>query len=102
MREYNAAIGLPAPAAGTAAPGLGGTAETAEASDAWRRDSGRAPSLIGGMALAAVTVTLCLLAGEAISRLLDPAASLWRWPSYLAEVSEPAPGNTSRRLSVGS
>lgn len=58
------------------------------------RDSGRAPSLIGGMALAAVTVTLCLLAGEAISRLLDPAASLWRWPSYLAEVSEPAPGTT--------
>ena len=40
MREYNAAIGLPAPATGTAAPGLGGTAETAEASDAWLRDSG--------------------------------------------------------------
>ena len=40
MREYNAAIGLPAPAAGTAAPGLGGAAETGEASDAWLRDSG--------------------------------------------------------------
>ena len=40
MREYNAAIGLPAPAAGTTAPGFGGTAETAEASDAWLRDSG--------------------------------------------------------------
>ena len=40
VREYNAAIGLPAAATGAAAPGLGGTAETAEASDAWLRDSG--------------------------------------------------------------
>jgi len=56
--------------------------------------AGRASSLIGGMALAAASVLLCLLAGEAISRLVDPAASLWRWPSYLAGESEPAPGTT--------
>jgi hypothetical protein len=58
------------------------------------RASGRAPSLIGGMALAAATVVICLLAGEAISRLWDPGASLWRWPFHLAEASEPAPGTT--------
>ena len=62
------------------------------------RASGRAPSLfgglIGGMALTAASVALGLLAGEAISRLVDPDASLWRWPSWLAEKSEPDPETT--------
>lgn len=40
VREYNAAIGLPAPAASPSASGLGGPPETAETSDAWLRDSG--------------------------------------------------------------
>ncbi len=56
------------------------------------RGSGRKPSLAGGMVLAAVTVLLCLLGGEAISRLSDPDASLWRWPFRLADASQPAPG----------
>ena len=41
------------------------------------------PSLSGGFALAAVTVLVCLLLGEAVSRLSDPEASLWRYPNYI-------------------
>lgn len=58
------------------------------------RAFGRASSLIAGLALTVASVVLCLLAGEAISRLLDPAASLWRWPFRLADASQPAPGTT--------
>jgi lysophospholipase L1-like esterase len=46
------------------------------------------------LALAVASVVLCLLAGEGISRLVDPAASLWRWPSHRAGDSEPVPGTT--------
>jgi hypothetical protein len=55
------------------------------------RASGRAPSLVGGLALAAATVLVCLLGAEAISRLSDPNASLWRWPFRLADAAQPAP-----------
>lgn len=60
------------------------------------RASGRAPSLVGGIALAAATVLVCLLVGEALSRLSEPDAdaSLWRWPFRLADASQPAPGTT--------
>lgn len=58
------------------------------------RASGRASSLIAGLALTVASVVLCLLAGEALSRLVDPAASLWRWPFNLAGESETAPGTT--------
>jgi hypothetical protein len=37
-------------------------------------------------------VVLCLLAGEFITRLWDPDASLWHWPNYALEMSKPAPG----------
>lgn len=40
VREYNAAIGLPAAGTGAAAAGAGGTPEAAQAPDAWLRDSG--------------------------------------------------------------
>ena len=40
VREYNTAIGLPAAGTGAAAAGVGGTAEAAQAPDAWLRDSG--------------------------------------------------------------
>lgn len=58
------------------------------------RASGRKPSLVGGLALAAATVLFCLLVGEALSRLSDPEGSLWRWPFRLADASPPAPGTT--------
>lgn len=58
------------------------------------RASGRAPSLVGGLALAAATVLVCLLVGEALSRLSDPEGSLWRWPFRLVDESQPAPGTT--------
>lgn len=54
----------------------------------------RGPSLSGGFALAAVTVLVCLLLGEAVSRLRDPEASLWRYPNYIwlaTEVDAEAP-----------
>jgi lysophospholipase L1-like esterase len=56
------------------------------------RSSGRPPSLRGGLALSAATVVVCLLAGEFITRISDPGASLWHWPYYPAEASTPAPG----------
>ena len=69
MREYNAAIGLPAPAAGTTAPGLGGTAETGEASDAWLRDSGLTQADI--LAHVADYGERCRNLEAQVSRLLD-------------------------------
>ena len=56
------------------------------------RSSGRPPSPWGGLALSAATVVLCLLAGELITRIEDPGASLWHWPDYAAVASQPAPG----------
>jgi GDSL-like Lipase/Acylhydrolase family len=56
------------------------------------RSSGRPPSLRGGLALSAATVVVCLLAGEFITRLWDPGASLWHWPYYPVEASKPSPG----------
>lgn len=41
------------------------------------------PSLGGGLVLALATIVLCLLAGEIVDRLRDPAASLWRYPNYI-------------------
>jgi GDSL-like Lipase/Acylhydrolase family len=55
------------------------------------RSSGRPPSLRGGLALSAATVVVCLLAGEFITRIRDPGASLWRWPYYPVEASKPSP-----------
>ena len=56
------------------------------------RSAGRRPSPWGGLALLAATVVLCLLAAEAVSRLVDPAASLWRWPNLAVAAPMPAPG----------
>jgi hypothetical protein len=56
------------------------------------RSSGRPPSLRGGLALSAATVVVCLLAGEFITRIRDPGASLWHWPYYPVEASKPSPG----------
>ena len=69
MREYNAAIGLPAPAAGTASAGLGGTAETSEASDAWLRDSGLSQADI--LAHVADYGERCRNLESQVNRLLD-------------------------------
>ncbi|SEN82284.1 GDSL-like Lipase/Acylhydrolase family [Rhodospirillales bacterium URHD0017] len=55
------------------------------------RASGRPRSLWLGLALSAATIVLCLLAGEVVTRVWDPGASLWRWPSYAAEASRPSP-----------
>jgi hypothetical protein len=55
------------------------------------RSSGRPPSLWGGLALSAAMVVVCLLAGEFITRIGDPGASLWHWPYYPVEASKPAP-----------
>jgi hypothetical protein len=55
------------------------------------RSSGWPPSLWGGLALSAATVVLCLLAGELITRIWDPDASLWYWPYYAVGASKPAP-----------
>lgn len=46
------------------------------------------PSLSGGLALAALTVLVCLLLGEAVSRIRDPEASLWRYPNYIWQATE--------------
>jgi hypothetical protein len=35
-----------------------------------------------------------LLGGEFITRIIDPGASLWHWPSYAVEPSQPSPGET--------
>ena len=56
------------------------------------RSSGRPTSLRVGLTLSAATVVLCLLAGEAASRLVDPGASLWRWPNHAVAAPAPAPG----------
>ncbi len=40
VREYNAAIGLPAADTGAATAGVGGTAEAGQSPDTWLRDSG--------------------------------------------------------------
>ena len=56
------------------------------------RSSGRPPSLWGGLALSAATVVVCLLAGEFITRIRDPDASLWHWPYYPVEASKTSPG----------
>ena len=58
------------------------------------RGSGRPRSLWGGLALSAATVVLGLLAGELITRIVDPGASLWHWPSYAVAASKPSPGET--------
>ena len=58
--------------------------------DMARSSSGRPRSLWGGLALSAATVGLCLLAGEFITRITDPGASLWHWPYYAIEASKPS------------
>ena len=58
------------------------------------RSSGRPRSLWSGLALSAATVVVCLLAGEFITRLWDPSASLWHWPYYAVVASQPSPGET--------
>ncbi len=47
----------------------------------------RPPSLAGGLALSFVTIVVCLLVGEAVIRLVDPSASLWRYPNYIRETA---------------
>ncbi len=49
--------------------------------------SRRSSSLAGGFALSFVTVVLCLLVGEVVTRLTDPSASLWRYPNYIHELT---------------
>jgi lysophospholipase L1-like esterase len=44
------------------------------------------------VALSAATIVLCLLAGELVTRLLDPGASLWRWPNRAVAAPMPSPG----------
>ena len=58
--------------------------------DMARSSSGRPRSLWGGLALSAATVGLCLLAGEFITCITDPGASLWHWPYYAIEASKPS------------
>lgn len=53
------------------------------------RSSGRPPSLWGGLALSAATVVVFLLAGEFVTCLWDPDASLWHWPNPAGEASKP-------------
>ena len=55
------------------------------------RSSSRPRALWGGLALSAAMVALCLLAGEFITRIGDPDASLWHWPCY-AMAPKPSPG----------
>lgn len=49
-------------------------------------------SLWSGLAVSAATLVLCLLAGEFITRLWDPDASLWHWPYYAVVAPQPSPG----------
>ena len=56
------------------------------------RSSSRPRALWVGLALSAATVVLGLLAGEFITRMWDPEASLWHWPRYANEASKPSPG----------
>ncbi|SKA16122.1 GDSL-like Lipase/Acylhydrolase family protein [Enhydrobacter aerosaccus] len=52
-----------------------------------RRSSRHSPSLAGGLAVSFVTVVLCLLVGEVLTRVFDPEASLWRYPNYIHELT---------------
>jgi hypothetical protein len=54
----------------------------------------RPRSLSSGLALSAGVLALCLLAGELITRISDPDASLWHWPYYAVVASQPSPGET--------
>jgi hypothetical protein len=58
------------------------------------RSSGRPRSLWSGLALSAAMLVLCLLAGEFVTRIGDPGASLWHWPYYAVVASQPSPGET--------
>ena len=69
VREYNAAIGLPAAGTGAAAAGVGGTAEAAQAPDAWLRDSGLSQADI--LAHIADYGERCRNLEAQVSRLLD-------------------------------
>jgi hypothetical protein len=58
-----------------------------------RPSSLRPTSLLSGLALTLATIVLCLLAGELVTRLVDPGVSLWHWPDYAAaEAPKPSPG----------
>ncbi len=56
------------------------------------RSSGPPRSLWSGLALSAGTLVLCLVAGELITRIVDPGESLWHWPYYAVVASQPSPG----------
>ena len=56
------------------------------------RSGGRRSSLWSGLALSAATVVVFLLAGEFITCLWDPDASLWHWPYHPAKALKPVPG----------
>jgi len=53
-----------------------------------REASRRPPSLAGGLVLSCVTVVVCLLIGEVVARIVDPSASLWRYPNYIHEMTK--------------
>lgn len=69
VREYNAAIGLPAAGTGAATAGAGGTPEAAQAPDAWLRDSGLSQSDI--LAHIADYGERCRNVEAQVNRLLD-------------------------------
>jgi lysophospholipase L1-like esterase len=50
----------------------------------------RWPSRWSGWLLSAVTVLLCLLVGEVVTRIRDPTASLWDYPNYATRMTQPA------------
>jgi hypothetical protein len=52
----------------------------------------RPRTLWSGLALSAAVLVLCLLAGEVVTRIRDPGASLWHWPYYAVVASQPSPG----------
>lgn len=54
-----------------------------------RRRSRSSPHLAGGLLLSLVTIAFCLVVGEVLARILDPEASLWRYPNYIREVVRP-------------
>ncbi len=69
VREYNAAIGLPAAGTGAATAGAGGTPEAAQAPDAWLRDSGLSQADI--LAHVADYGERCRNVEAQVNRLLD-------------------------------